>query len=61
MAAKKSRATSTKFAREVKLRERRRAKEARRDARRQLSTDGEPVTEKRAAPDADTDHERPVN
>jgi hypothetical protein len=61
MAAKKSRATSTKFAREAKLRERRRAKEARRDARKLLAADGEPVTEKHAAPDANTDHERPVN
>jgi hypothetical protein len=34
MAAKKSRPTSTKFAREAKLRERRAAKEARRDARK---------------------------
>jgi hypothetical protein len=61
MAAKKSRQTSTKFAREVKLRERRRAKEARRDARRQLPIDGEAVTEKHAAANAGTDHERRVD
>jgi hypothetical protein len=35
MAAKKSRPTSTKFAREAKLRERRLAKQARKDARKQ--------------------------
>lgn len=34
MAARKSRPTSTKFNREAKLRERRRVKDARRDARR---------------------------
>jgi hypothetical protein len=61
MAAKKSRATSTKFAREAKLRERRRAKEARRDERRQPATDGEPVAEKHAAPDVRADDDRSVN
>jgi hypothetical protein len=61
MASKKSRPTFTKSAREAKLRERRRAKEARRDARRQLPTEGEPGTEKPAAPDANTDHERLAN
>jgi len=35
MAARKSRPTFTKFAREAKLRERRLAKEARRDARKE--------------------------
>jgi hypothetical protein len=35
MAAKKSRPTSTKFAREAKLRERRLAKQARKDARKE--------------------------
>lgn len=41
MAAKKSRQTSTKFVREAKLRERRRAKEERRDARRKIPVESE--------------------
>jgi hypothetical protein len=61
MAAKKSRSTFTKFAREAKLRERRRAKEARRDARRQVPAGSEPVTETGPAPDANTDQNRLVD
>jgi hypothetical protein len=38
MAAKKSRPTSTKFAREAKLRERRLAKQARKDARKEQAS-----------------------
>jgi len=44
MAAKKSRPTFNKAMREAKLRERRHEKEARRDARKQLPSEGRPST-----------------
>lgn len=59
MAQKKSRPTFTKLARQVKLRERRIAKEARREARKHVPAEGGPVLDEPEAPVAETGDERP--